>query len=1127
MTALLTATCGVQGGEDSAAKSIAAPPPCDTPFLCDPSFERSASPNQFGQVFPEWDGWRYEGDAEFRASNIAHSGKSSCLLFGEGEPKIRIFKSQKSMEPGRYQVTAYIRGLNIGRGKWDQTIEFAFGDKYIQLDKNGTFGWSKLTYVGEVSTPKEIIIPSFGLMAPGYFWIDDVELKKVPNSTPLTEKPVIGKEETPIVCGAATSEFIRCKECGFKNPKLAQACCACGAHMNGSSHALGKPTKLINSFEDLPLWDRVSALNGLSQEEEHVTDGKKSLKITNRYMAAQDGISDWSGFDYLVVDLFALGNTPSEVILEIRDDKTDGYWTRVNYNTSVPAGKSVLKIPLDTLYVGEKSRPGRKLDLKAVTKLVIGVAKECEGVYFDNVRLERDQEIAKYVFDGLFAFDLGTRTSPLMPGFTRMDTTTLYNPGTGFGLKDAQIWRSFDVLQPDPLFQDFICIEKGGIAVDVPNGKYRVFVNMDNPSGYWGEYQVYEERKLIIEGKDVAVDKMDFDSFKQKYYRHWLTEDMPSDNTFDKYQVPYYNEHLVDVDVADGQLNIEFSGSNWACSVSSVVIFPVNKADKGSKFLSWVKQKRRTYFDDEFKRVLHDPTGDAVKTDTQTASVGFVPFVRDYTKDIYSNDRPTSPESATPVVRGAAFQDEKEPLTVAVYALQDIKETTISASDLTGPGTISSSNLSIGYVSNRLTRKAMDGRVYSIEPRLVIPSPTAPMQKNTSRRFWITLHVPKDAKPGDYKGSLTISASNSKSVTVPIEFHVYRGTLDPSDIPVGPWGHSINLPWLASDARTDQWNSDMAKKSLLKLRENGFTTFTGMPVLTYRGFVNGEPDIDFTTGDEQMRMAKSAGFTMPIVSYVGINGLDLYYKDEAAMNAAGYTSYDQFIKKVFSAIEAHAVKNNWLPVYWNIGDEPIDDDLMRSIQNATAYRNAFPKGPPFFTAATSFDSGKSDDPHLTLAKLLHVADFNSHNQKSVEMLRAAGGNWAFYNNGNRWTYGVYLYKAAKQFDMKFRLNWHWNVVAGDPYYALDCREDDYAWANSGPNGELVTSVMFEREMREGLDDYRYLLTLSNLAAQKKDAAAKQLVESILSEFELGDTDKEYDYRQFRTRVAAEIERLRK
>ena len=38
--------------------------------------------------------------------------------------------------------------------------------------------------------------------------------------------------------------------------------------------------------------------------------------------------------------------------------------------------------------------------------------------------------------------------------------------------------------------------------------------------------------------------------------------------------------------------------------------------------------------------------------------------------------------------------------------------------------------------------------------------------------------------------------------------------------------------------------------------------------------------------------------------------------------------------------------------------------------------------------------------------------------------------------------------------MKFRVSWHWNVVAGDPYYALDCREDDYAWCNASPDGRL-------------------------------------------------------------------------
>ena len=58
-------TCGGQR-EDNLSKTSAETLPCDGPLLCDASFERSAAPNQFGYVFPQWDGWRYEGDAEFR-----------------------------------------------------------------------------------------------------------------------------------------------------------------------------------------------------------------------------------------------------------------------------------------------------------------------------------------------------------------------------------------------------------------------------------------------------------------------------------------------------------------------------------------------------------------------------------------------------------------------------------------------------------------------------------------------------------------------------------------------------------------------------------------------------------------------------------------------------------------------------------------------------------------------------------------------------------------------------------------------------------------------------------------------------------------------------------------------------
>ena len=396
---------------------------------------------------------------------------------------------------------------------------------------------------------------------------------------------------------------------------------------------------------------------------------------------------------------------PLDLYVEIRDAATRDYWTRVNYSTVVPSGKSTLVIPIKQLYVGEKARPGRMLDLAHITRLVLSIGDTpAAPLTMDNLRLERDDSPSRVAFDGLYAFDFGTSTSPVMEAFTPITPSTLYSKGRGYGLKDARIWRAFDALQPDPLYQDFVCIEAGGLAVDLPNGKYRVFVNIDSPSGFWGEYQTYRKRAILAEGKPVVSETMDFEAFRKRYFRFWNVEDVPTDNTFDKYQKVYYHEKQFDVDVTDGQLNLDFQGENWACCVSAVVIFPVEKAVQGEKFLHYVEAKRRFYFDNAFKRVLPAPTGDPLAPTAEDRRRGFVLFQRNPMQDISYNDTPFTHEVVN-TVRGSAYAGEYEPVTLAILPLRDLGVVTLGASDLVGPqGTISSRSLDLGYVSYRISR---------------------------------------------------------------------------------------------------------------------------------------------------------------------------------------------------------------------------------------------------------------------------------------------------------------------------------------------------------------------------------------------------------------------------------------
>ena len=90
-------------------------------------------------------------------------------------------------------------------------------------------------------------------------------------------------------------------------------------------------------------------------------------------------------------------------------------------------------------------------------------------------------------------------------------------------------------------------------------------------------------------------------SFKKRYFRNWDNEDLPTDNTFDKYQVPYFQEKHMTCEVRDGQLNIDFEGENWACCVSAIMVYPDAKAAEGKRFLDFVTERRRFHFNNAFQ----------------------------------------------------------------------------------------------------------------------------------------------------------------------------------------------------------------------------------------------------------------------------------------------------------------------------------------------------------------------------------------------------------------------------------------------------------------------------------------------------------------------------------------------
>ena len=144
----------------------------DGNLLADPSFEVTKSEDQFGLVFAKWGGWKYEGDCEFRVGHVAHTGQAlvpAQAAERAQDPRRPECRTRARALP-RHGLSARPRhrhghvepddGVHVRR-----QVHAAQQERHVRLDQ--------LTYVGEVKEKKQAG-PSFGLMAPGYFWIDDV-----------------------------------------------------------------------------------------------------------------------------------------------------------------------------------------------------------------------------------------------------------------------------------------------------------------------------------------------------------------------------------------------------------------------------------------------------------------------------------------------------------------------------------------------------------------------------------------------------------------------------------------------------------------------------------------------------------------------------------------------------------------------------------------------------------------------------------------------------------------------------------------------------------------------------------------------------------------------------------------
>ncbi|MFH2068457.1 MAG: carbohydrate binding domain-containing protein [Candidatus Omnitrophota bacterium] len=502
-------------------------------------------------------------------------------------------------------------------------------------------------------------------------------------------------------------------------------------------------------------------------------------------------------------------------------------------------------------------------------------------------------------------------------------------------------------------------------------------------------------------------------------------------------------------------------------------------------------------------------------------SQGFVVFQPEEPIDVVAGRQPNRAE----VIRSlnlTAAPDQYELAFFALSALRYFKQVQVSVGDLVGPkgATIPASAFEIRMGRQVIQRIGYyTSGQYHIIPKLLVRAQKVALSPECPQLFWLTLHVPPDATPGNYQSTVTVQADGEKDV-LPIYLRVL------------PFQLAKSKPWMLFFYDPPNFKTDTLFRDM---REHGMTSVI-LGGINAPAPLRREGDravMDFAASDALMSAYRKAGFTDPMPycpllgsekGRLGTQLLELWGLDPKVKEGEYPTALQEVYKQVIRDICEHARQANWPPILFYLVDEP--NDLKNPLATAARleYRMTKEAVPSARTFCTAYDipTMKNLDPWLDVRPAIitaEIAQTAEKNKAFQDYLRQAGGEiwgigWPTMQDDfwqaremagflpaktgvtgmTAWAY-YYPWPFTDEYtdlrgEYKNSLFSYWDTD--------DSLNPTTAWEG---NGSLNPTVTWEG-IRAGINDWRYILTLKETIAKakgaKQESASRVLQEALES-----------------------------
>ena len=699
----------------------------------------------------------------------------------------------------------------------------------------------------------------------------------------------------------------------------------------------------------------------------------------------------------------------------------------------------------------------------------------------------------------ILKFDMGPKDSPVWPAFTRVGKDTVYSKETGFGLRTAEgvddvVRKDGRKLKPDDLCGDMILgatpiktpypkkeklLRAGGeieFLLDLPNGAYHVRCIMGDSGGQYDSGLPFADFYVKAEGEQKLLTKVGetvrfgrSGAGKEFFYKRVNDVFSPGDDLWEKYVGRVFAPCEFTVDVKDGQLNLVVGNR----PLNGLIVYPSAERAQAKRFLAELEQERRKAWAYTEHRRRYDR--DMPKITTEDRVRGYAVFTPSCLAPTPYYYVPKQSEM-TETVHCFAAKGEFEPVTFAILPQRSLKNCRARVSDFKSERghTISRNNVDVRIVKHLerpFTRYVarVDGGYY-VEPLLLMKWPTVDIEKGVVRQFWLTIHVPDDAKSGRYVGTITIEPEDAHPEIVTVKLLVLP----------------FKLRELTDKLQAIYWYHTGLRlygdKTIADLRDHGFNVIHTPPAARVK-LKDGELDFNFTEVEDALKQFKDCGYPMRLVvsqsescQVESLTGERSRAPGAHRFRPKYSERHKELTRKVVRRVVEEYRKRGWPELIMYCDGEVEPEAVENAIQHIDLVEEGGGQSSVNFLSWEGFVQAAG---HLSVLQFSANAGWPMDEMK--EVARKAGRNRLFiYGLGyNRLERGFYFWKTGCQ---AATIEGYINVY-GDPYNEFDGGYITWGYVWPSPDGPVPTTEW--EWQREGVDDCRYLSHLTHLIKQAK------------------------------------------